>query len=864
MAYIKQTWIDNQSPLTADRMNHIEDGIESADGSITDVTEQIDSLSTRVETLAGGGQPIVVDTVADMTDYDKIYLYIGNEQGYTAGDWYYYDGAWVDGGTYGSGSSEIISRIEDVEDSVDDLTEAVGDGSAINNGVITEAKLSSALIEKIQTNSVRLSILYLFGDAEELATNIANNSKAKMNFSYAFYNVEENKQKYGWCKLSLQGNATLAYPKHNFNIQFYKDPNYRNKDKVDYMDLTDDKHPKWTLKANFNDYSHARNVVSARLWGEVVHSRSNMSEALSEAPNHGAIDGHPCLLYLNDEYYGLYMYNMSKSDWMLGIDEDNPYDCAISANLATNATKWLDTGLGGWELEIPDSWQTVEESGVTISVQDGFTALQSFVINSTDADFYANLGNYLNVPSAIDYLIFMFCVCNADSMNKNQFLVTWDAGKTWAFTAYDMDQTFGASFSVTPTPYNHDLFSTHPNHLFERLMDNFYEEILERYHVLRDSILSYDYMSRELELFFNEIPDGAREVDYDKWGAMFRNISSLETMQTFTRNRLEWCDTYFVQLDPDYVVCTGISLDKSAIQFSAVTTEQLTATVTPSNASDPVIWTTSDSGVATVSINGLVTPVANGSAVITVSCGEQSATCNVTVVFAERGTVDYTLTVNVGSTATITNGYIYDTSTGELTASSGNAVSSKFQLQDCLYQVTGGTWTVIHVWDENENYMGSFSEGSNFTFSAKKEYYYAAKASTSTIGNITFTPKNNSATKGETKTVVIDTMVNANTGAGYFYNNAVTSKFGSLITSSSGTLSYSAVDWIYYDGKGLVSLNKAFNKLGTGVTSIDVQIKGSGSNTEVWIYADVSVYTSTAEMNAYLAQHPITMILNLE
>lgn len=495
----------------------------------------------------------------------------------------------------------------------------------VSNGKVTEWEFGSTGI------GGELNILYLYGDESEIQTNWQNRDKSKMNFRYVFHNINENKQKNGWCKLSLQGNATLGYPKHNFNIQFYKDAGYTTKDKVDYMDLTDDKHPKWTLKANYNDYSQGRNVVSARLWGDVVHCRSNMSKALSDAPNHGAIDGHPVIIMMNDVYYGLYMFNMSKSDWMLGIDEDNPMHCAVSSNLATDNTKWLSVGLSGWELEIPDEWQTVDIEGVSTSVQAGFTALQTFVINSSDADFHAGLSDYLDVPSAIDYLIYSFLVCNADSMNKNQFLVTWDAGKTWAFTAYDMDQTFGAGFT-SEILYNHDLFSTHPNHLFERIIDNFYDEIMERYSILRSSVFSYNYVARELEMFFDEIPSGEREKDKEKYsGMMFQTISTLPKMQEFTLNRLQWCDRYFARLDPDYVSCTGITLDSTSVTFTDVgETATITATVTPANCTEPVTWSSSNTEVATVA-NGIITSVADGTCTITATCGDYSASVSVTV-----------------------------------------------------------------------------------------------------------------------------------------------------------------------------------------------------------------------------------------
>lgn len=49
------------------------------------------------------GSPLVASTVAGMTDVDRVYVYTGSETGYTAGNWYFYDGtAWTSGGTYNS------------------------------------------------------------------------------------------------------------------------------------------------------------------------------------------------------------------------------------------------------------------------------------------------------------------------------------------------------------------------------------------------------------------------------------------------------------------------------------------------------------------------------------------------------------------------------------------------------------------------------------------------------------------------------------------------------------------------------------------------------------------------------------------
>lgn len=55
--------------------------------------------------IGGGGEgaPMPVDTVAEMIDTTKVYLYVGSETGYTFGNWYYYNGtAWVSGGKWGA------------------------------------------------------------------------------------------------------------------------------------------------------------------------------------------------------------------------------------------------------------------------------------------------------------------------------------------------------------------------------------------------------------------------------------------------------------------------------------------------------------------------------------------------------------------------------------------------------------------------------------------------------------------------------------------------------------------------------------------------------------------------------------------
>lgn len=83
--------------------------------------------------------------------------------------------------------------------------------------------------------------------------------------------------------------------------------------------------------------------------------------------------------------------------------------------------------------------------------------------------------------------------------------------------------------------------------------------------------------------------------------------------------------------NPDVPV-ESITLDLTEASLKVGETQQLVATVEPENATDKTVeWTSSDTGIATVSEDGLVTAIAEGNATITAACSGFEATCNVTV-----------------------------------------------------------------------------------------------------------------------------------------------------------------------------------------------------------------------------------------
>lgn len=93
-------------------------------------------------------------------------------------------------------------------------------------------------------------------------------------------------------------------------------------------------------------------------------------------------------------------------------------------------------------------------------------------------------------------------------------------------------------------------------------------------------------------------------------------------------------DPVTVEAKAEEIAVTAIKLDQTALELDLNGTKEATlvATVEPENATDPTVtWATSDETVAKV-VNGKVTAFAVGTTTITATAGDQSATCEVTVV----------------------------------------------------------------------------------------------------------------------------------------------------------------------------------------------------------------------------------------
>lgn len=163
-------------------------------------------------------------------------------------------------------------------------------------------------------------------------------------------------------------------------------------------------------------------------------------------------------------------------------------------------------------------------------------------------------------------------------------------------------------------------------------IDNTYETVAEADAAYEPETHSVENVRCLKYIALKNAKDGAMFYDTDR----NRLVAKINT---------KWCDVPFEAIKDDRyeifgqgsnaVYCTSVTLDKTEITLTKMDDVTLTPTILPENTTETPVWRSSDNGVAKVS-NGVITPIAGGTAVITVTVGSQMASCTVTVAIVDE------------------------------------------------------------------------------------------------------------------------------------------------------------------------------------------------------------------------------------
>lgn len=412
-------------------------------------------------------------------------------------------------------------------------------------GDAADAKVVGDIFESMGTSAVEpmsndIPELYITGT---LPTS-KDEGKVKVSVDYRSKTLSFSE----YATLKVQGDTSVNFPKKNFTITFFSDAGCKTKSKHNFRNWGNQS--KFVLKANWIDITHARNIVSARLWTDVVKSRSDYLSLPAEmlnAPNLGVIDGFSVKVYANGIYQGRYTLNMPKDKWMFNMDDALDSNAALCSEgfkclfkdeqqIAIDGTDWTDE---------------VHEDAVPASVVTKFNTFYNFVATSSDTDFVNNISNYADVQSFIDYYLFGFVDCGFDSFGKNQMILFYNNGPFIA-SVYDLDTTWGLYWdgaSLLPFDYAESDYITKHN-LYVRLKKLFPTQVKNRYEELRAGALSAANIIHRFEEFCNIMPKELIEEDYATTtanGAFVdipsKNLTSLQQIRNFVASRLTYVDS---------------------------------------------------------------------------------------------------------------------------------------------------------------------------------------------------------------------------------------------------------------------------------------------------------------------------------
>lgn len=389
-------------------------------------------------------------------------------------------------------------------------------------------RCSKEVIKEITYEDINMPIITIHGDLKT----ITKEKKTPLTIDY-----QGESSFSATATFKLQGSSSLGYPKKNYNIQFL-DENGKKK-KVE-LNPSWSKQSKYCLKANYIDFTQSRNVVSGKLYGDIVHFR-DIDDEISSLPNGGAIDGFPTLLYSNDSYLGLYTLNIPKDEWLFGMESK---ESAILMSKDWTKSVFLQEDIdesysNGWECEYAGD-DDIER------VRTSFNKVSNEIRN--------NDLSHVNVDRAIDSMLYSMLLCARDNYSKNILWITYD-GVSYLPSVYDLDSTWGLNYDGKSfnkyDSYLVDevLSSWNCNELWKKLFELYPTKVANAYLSLREGPLHLDNIINHFESFIDGISPALYEADSKKWPYIpSQKENSLRQIKAFIVNRIGLFDKYFKEM----------------------------------------------------------------------------------------------------------------------------------------------------------------------------------------------------------------------------------------------------------------------------------------------------------------------------
>ena len=411
------------------------------------------------------------------------------------------------------------------------LTVTTAAGTTLTKEPVGEGRWRLTALGRRKTRSLTLietgiPIVYLEPDGLELSLGSDPITKKNRQATIRILSADDNGGllvESGAVRVKRRGNGSLGYPKRGItltNVNEKREPVTRS-----FLGLPAD--TKYGLNSLYEDDVKIRDILSLELWNDML-----LPDKQRET-----IRMRHCELYINGLYWGLYGFQQVVSANALGLSDGDGL-----------------VKIKGHYDEFRPLREWTEALETVCDMQDGRLVTDLLEALALIKEGSAEGLRAFDTDVLLRYMVFLQ-VTNAKDNTFNNVVVSRHADTgLFSLITYDADQTFALRFdptaplymSIQPETSRQDRFArNYPLDGVLNMEPDVTGRLAELYFSLREAVLSPERLtSRAEELFSSLHASGALSRDRARWPDGYYT-DSLDAINTFILERIEWCDEYF-------------------------------------------------------------------------------------------------------------------------------------------------------------------------------------------------------------------------------------------------------------------------------------------------------------------------------
>ena len=418
----------------------------------------------------------------------------------------------------------------------------------VGNFVCAQNKEDLSSLQKIVIPEPKLAIVNITG-ISNMPTDKEYEQEAW--FDYSDENFTFKKR----ILIKAQGATSLAFPKKSFAVTFC-DEDWSGDKTVDLRIGNWVKQDAFHFKASWIDTFRGGLAVATayKLYEDMVQDEPRFAERAglidfnSKALCHP--DCFPCVVYLNNEFQGIFAWQLKKHRKNFDLDKNNQRQVLFGL---TENCFFFNSDTIQWkaiELKNPKVLD-IESEEVLQQLVDYGAELKVIIQHQYSALIRNEINKRFDVLSIIDFIIHGLITANNDGFVKNVHFFTYD-GVKWFITPYDLDGTFGNNWLNQyqfPADWSY-LHSTYDMKEYLRcepytwIMNYFFQELTDRYITMRyTGVLSEQNIVSHL-IDWNERVGEYYVQEHEKWSDAPSHSEYI--INTPWENVDDWTDFYNV------------------------------------------------------------------------------------------------------------------------------------------------------------------------------------------------------------------------------------------------------------------------------------------------------------------------------